>query len=224
MRHSLYKYYSDRKWAEEFLDGNILFRSLSYFRDLEDEAVRGDRKEGTAVYRPQGGLLINNQTQGKTFTLQCQAFESTANQEEIFVFCTSRSLSDELRDRFQAVVCVEILKIPALCERIKVALPSEATFHAQRVGYYNETEGGNSRWALPDQIAASKFRNYSWQNEYRFIFCLTDALGFEKGAARIVKADVLERPKPAEHHDYPLATKSLRDICRLHQIAPTARR
>ena len=31
--------------AERFLDGEILFRSLSYFRDYEDSEVRGDRNE-----------------------------------------------------------------------------------------------------------------------------------------------------------------------------------
>ena len=105
-RRSLYKYYSDRKWAEEFLDGKLLFRSLAYFRDYEDRNVRGDQNEGTTVYRPEAGLIINNLTQGKTFTLPRYAFESSANQEEIFVFCISRSLTDELRKNFEAVVCV----------------------------------------------------------------------------------------------------------------------
>jgi hypothetical protein len=41
LRHSLFKYYDQRIWAENFLDGEMLFRSLAYFRDCED-AVRGD--------------------------------------------------------------------------------------------------------------------------------------------------------------------------------------
>jgi hypothetical protein len=68
MRHSLYKYFSDLKWANAFLDGEILFRSLSYFRDYEDQNIRGDQKEGIAVFRPQTGLIVTNQTQGTTFT------------------------------------------------------------------------------------------------------------------------------------------------------------
>jgi hypothetical protein len=36
MRHSLYKYYSTRKWADAFLDGRLRFNSLAYFRDFED--------------------------------------------------------------------------------------------------------------------------------------------------------------------------------------------
>ena len=66
---SMFKYYAERRWAEALMDGDLLFRSLAYFRDYEDEETRGDRNEGSAVFRPLGGLVLNNQTQGKTFTL-----------------------------------------------------------------------------------------------------------------------------------------------------------
>jgi hypothetical protein len=218
MTQSLYKYFTERKWADAFLDGEMLFRSLAYFRDYEDENVRKDKDEGTAVFRSADGLVINNRTQRTTFTLAGYAFESTANQEEIFVFCTSRSRTEELRERLEAVVCVEILKIPTFCERITRALPANATTRAGRVEYYDHGESPNTRWALPDQIAMSKFRTYEWQDEFRFVFCLTDALGFEKGALRLVKGDIQERPNLAEHREYPVKARSLRDICRLHEF------
>src|SRR3954447_4682018 len=66
MRHSLYKYYDQREWADAFLDGNLRFRSLSYFRDYEDEQIRGDKNEGTSLFSPEGGLVLTNQTQGWT--------------------------------------------------------------------------------------------------------------------------------------------------------------
>jgi hypothetical protein len=91
----------------------------------------------------------------------------------------------KLRQRFKAVACVEIAKIQTLCERIERALPPHATFRARRVDYYNPSEAPNPRWALPDQIAMSKFKSYTWQNEFRFVFSLTDALGFEKAALRL---------------------------------------
>ena len=125
-------YFSERKWAEAFLDGEVLFRSLAYFRDYEDENVRKDKGEGNSIYKPAEGLLVTNQTQGKTLTLPGYAFEATANQEEIFVFCTSRSLNDELRKRFEATVCVEILKIPTFCERVRRALPVRRTGMQER--------------------------------------------------------------------------------------------
>jgi hypothetical protein len=62
-RRSLFKYFSDHKWAGKFLDGGLRFRSLGYFCDLEDNGVRGDVNEGTAIFRPVGGLVVTNQTQ-----------------------------------------------------------------------------------------------------------------------------------------------------------------
>ena len=127
-RRSLYKYFSEHRWADAFLRGEVHFRSLSYFRDSEDGNVREDQNEGTAIFRPAEGLVINNLTQRTTTTLLGHAMESSVNQEEIFVFCVSRSLTDELRKRFKAVACVEIVDIPKFCERIEAALPLTATF------------------------------------------------------------------------------------------------
>jgi hypothetical protein len=58
-----------RMEQREFLDGKLRFRSLSYFRDYEDEQVRGDKNEGKMVFSPEGGLALNNQTQGYTSTI-----------------------------------------------------------------------------------------------------------------------------------------------------------
>jgi hypothetical protein len=218
MRHSLYKYFSEHKWAEAFLDGEVLFRSLAYFRDYEDENVRKDKGEGNSIYKPAEGLLVANQTQGREFTMPGYAFEATANQEEIFVFCTSRLLSDELRRRFEATLCVEILRIPTFCERVRRALPAEANWYAGKVDYYDEREGPGPRWALPDLIARSKRKSYEWQHEYRFVFSLTDALGFEKGTFRLAKGEAGQRPNPSEHHNHLAQARSLRDICRLHEF------
>jgi hypothetical protein len=226
-RRSLYKYYSDQRWADDFLNGKLLFRSLSYFRDYEDKQVREDQKEGTSVFRLSGGLVINNLTQGTTFVAPEWGFESSAKHEEIFVFCLSRSHTEERRRRFNAVACVEILNIGAFCRRVEAALPPGATFPAQagrppqighRVTYYPETQSG-PRWALPEMIATSKLDAYAWQDEFRLVFSLTDALGFEKVQTRLVhRNNPREAAKPAEHHCYEVSAQSMRDICRLHKF------
>jgi hypothetical protein len=218
MQHSLYKYYDDLRWAEAFLDGELLFRSLSYFCDYEDRDVRGDVNEGKSIFRPHGGIVINNLTQGTTFTLPRHIFTSVAKLDEIFVFCMSRSQSDERRDKFSAVACVEILQIRELCERIEAALPQEATFRGQRVDYYRETESGNPRWALPDRIATSKLDTYAWQHEYRLIFCLTDALKFENVDLRLVSDNTESARQPSNPREYRVNTQNLRDICRVHSL------
>jgi hypothetical protein len=222
MRHSLYKYFTDRKWAEAFLDGEVLFRSLAYFRDYEneseDEKVRKDDKEGNLVFGPSEGLLVSNQTQATSGTWPGWRMESRTKQAEIFVLCTSRSFSEELRDRFGAVVCVEILKIAEFCRRISRTIPQNPTFFAGRVTYYDPSQGPEERWALPDLIARSKFKGYEWQHEYRFLFSLTDALAFENASYRLIRGDLKESPKPEEHLDFPVHAKNLRDICRLREF------
>jgi hypothetical protein len=218
MRRSWYKYYSDQRWAQEFVEGRLLFRSLSYFRDYEDRNVRGDQNEGTSIYRPEGGLVINNYTQGKTFTLPGSAFVSATNHDEIMVFCASRSLSDKLRDRFGAVVCVEILKVQAFCSRVAAALPATATFYARRVEYYQPTADCNPRWALPDKVATSKLDSYAWQQEVRLLFSRTEALNFEKVTTRVVIGEGSEIPKASDHRSELLQTRNLRDICLIHEL------
>lgn len=56
-RCALNRHYDDRQWSEQFLDGLFPLRSLG---DYEDMDTRGDRNEGTAVFRSECGLVINN--------------------------------------------------------------------------------------------------------------------------------------------------------------------
>jgi len=196
----------------------MLFRSLAYFRDCED-AVRGDEYEGTSRFLPNGGLQIANQSQGTQFTLAEYAFESTVKASEIFVFCASRRFGDDLAKEFNAVVAVEITRMPTLCERIREALPPTATFRARRVDYYPQSQGGNPRWALPDDIATSKLETWASQAETRFIFSLTDALAFENVKCQLSRQRTRTPAKPEEHLTHLLKVGSLRDICRLREFS-----
>jgi hypothetical protein len=202
-----------------------LFRSLAYFIHYEDEDIRRDQKEGVAVYRPEGGLVVTNLTQGTRFTLPGYAFESSVKQEQIFIYCMSGLLSDKLRDKFGAVACVEIKDIRAFCNRIEAALP-QATFPEVRgrmrigswVEYYDESEGGNPRWALPDKIATAKSRRYSWQSEFRLVYSLTDALSFENVNTQLVKHQAAKFLPHTQHHSDTVKAHHLRDICWLHEF------
>jgi hypothetical protein len=217
MRRRLYKYYSDRKWAEAFLDGKILFRSLSYFHEYDDANVRRDEHEGVSRFCPDAGLVGYNHTQQRPFILPYHAFESAVRTNEIFVFCMSRVFDETQWSSFDATVCVVILKIGPLCERIKAALPPTATFFTRRVEYYKQSNAPEARWALSSRIATSKQDSYAWQCEYRLVFSLTDAFEFEKvttvlrqdGAA--ASAEVIEQPT------YHVEVGNLRNVCRLSE-------
>ena len=223
MRRHLYKYFTDRRWADAFLDGQLLFRSLSYFRDYEDQNVRGDSGEGKSVFRPEGGLVGYNHTQQRSFVLPNHAFVSNANAEQIFVYCLSGSLSLEMWQKFNAAACVEVLNIAAFCNRIEAALPHNASFSGRpghtRIGrwvtYYQQADTASPRWALPDEIATSKLDDYRWQDEFRLVFSLTDALGFEKVAVQLVPEGAASAPAVVQHGRHPVEAQALHDICRL---------
>jgi hypothetical protein len=102
LKHSRYRYFDQFKWAEAFMDGRLMFRSLSHYHQIEDCEVRGDSNEGSVTLKPETGLVMHHQRLGKSFTFPGGAFASSVNTEEIFILSASTSISDELRDRFQA--------------------------------------------------------------------------------------------------------------------------
>jgi hypothetical protein len=224
---SLYKYFSQLEYAESFLDGDLLFRSLSYFRDYEENSVRGDKEEGMSVFRPERGLIVNNLTQNTTFTLPNFSFASAARQNEILVFCMSRTFSPRLREEFSAAACVEILDPTSFCARVERALPATVTFPAphgrarlgHKVDYYDATETGDPRWALPAQIATSKLRRYAWQDEFRLAFSLTDAFQFGNVTPRLLRDDHQDAPTPSEHRTQIVRAGTLRDVGRCIQAS-----
>jgi hypothetical protein len=103
------------------------------------------------------------------------------------------------------------------------ALPESAKYirRGRRIGsrvtYYNETDNCTPRWALPDEIATSKLRQFAWQDEYRLIFSLTDALSFENVSTRLVRNGTVQDSENKEHAICDLTTSSLKDICRFHE-------
>lgn len=230
-RQSLFRYYVDPKWAEAFLEGRFRFWSLGYFRDLEEQGVRGDFNEGRAHHRPHGGLEVTNHTQGTTFTMPAHRLTSAVRQEALLVFCTSRSLSRELWDAFGASVCVEVFDVPAFATRVQKGLPTGARFPGRpgherighRVEYYRVSDAADTRWALPDRIAISKLAEYAWQDEFRLVFSLTDALAFQNVALALAPKDT-PPPTPAQDHAFhDAAVGSLRDLCRVHAAPPRNR-
>jgi len=117
----LYKYLPEN-YVDAFVrEGAILFRALSYFRDYEDAQVRGDKFEGAKLYRPPRGLEITLTATGEKRLLP-HSFESTANEDDIFVFCLSTMLSAELAEQFQTSVCVEISNPAKLIAGVRAAL------------------------------------------------------------------------------------------------------
>ncbi|MGO7046036.1 hypothetical protein ACCT07_04610 [Rhizobium johnstonii] len=223
-QRSLFKFYPERRWAEALSDGQMLFRALSYYRDYEDDGVRGDPFEGSSTYRPDGGLVMTNHTQRTVQTLVDHSVFSTTNQDEIFVFCLSRGMADELWTRFEATACVEITDPALFCARVQAALPPPAAFIGRpgrqriggRVSYYHPSREKAARWALPDQIALTKHEDFSWQNEFRLVFSRTGALEPYRTNVSLVQGEIAMPDKSDDHPSATVEVGGLRDICRVH--------
>jgi hypothetical protein len=209
------------RWGEAFMHGDLRFKSLSYYQQIEDGAIRGDTNEGSVSMQPEAGLIIHNQTQRCTQIIPAGAVRASTKSDEIFILCASNCMKDELRARFEAECCVEIRSVAAFCSRVRAELPVGATLIPRAVTYYSMKEEMGIRWAFPDKITSEKIECYSWQDEYRFAFSVTGALDFGKTSQQlqIPAPGTTDLPKPLiipEPREYDMVTRSLRDICRLH--------
>lgn len=179
--------------AEAFLDGEIYFRPLSYFVEIEDGNIRGDQLEGRSIYQPSEGLSILKVGDETSIVLKDHRFVAEVETSDIFVFCLSQSLSLNIWDKFNAKCCIEISEISSFCRRIEDNLPKNSKFpkvHGRpkignKVIYYDKSRMDNGRYALPDLISISKSRDYLWQDEYRISFTTSDAFEFENTSLKI---------------------------------------
>jgi hypothetical protein len=224
----LFRYYSDRRWADAFLQGRCRFWSLAYFRDLEDRGIRGDANEGSGLFQPVGGLEITNQTRGTQFTMPAHGLRSTARCDEIFVFCLSRTLSGRLWDEFGATICIEICDVPRFCVQVTKALPAGARFPGRpghehighRVEYYRASDAADTRWALPDRIAISKLESYAKQGEFRLAFSTTGALDLQNVSLALAPIGSPPHAPATDHDSRDVDLGLLEPICRIHTIRP----
>jgi hypothetical protein len=219
MSFSLFKY-TNQQYASKLLsNGELLFRSLSFFLACEQEQ-RGDKLEGIREYEPVAGLEITRQT-GERFTLSGAFRSSVKYPDRIFVFSTSMLLSADLAVAFQCDACVEIMDISKFVARLKTALRREPrvklrTLIHDNVTYYDPRDPPEEVWALPDRIAMHKSVAFENQKEYRFAFSTkADAWGFENVNVAIYRGEETK----FQNVEYPkmlLKLGPMKDYARIH--------
>jgi hypothetical protein len=217
---TVYKYLPHR-YADPFVtDGAVLFRSLLYFLACED--ARRDELEGTHQYAPTGGLQITNHTAGWARQLLRTAMRSRVKHpEQLFVFCTSRTLTKDLARKFEADACVEIGDVGKFTTRLRTALRRNPrvklkTLLTGDVEYYRTAEPPEAVWALPHRIVMNKPHQFAEEHEFRVAFSLkADAFDFQN-----VDMSITTGPAPTiPLGDYPqmlVKLGSLADCCRIH--------
>lgn len=220
--HQLFRYFSARNAAAFVEKGEVLFRALSYFRDYEDEGVRADEHEGTLVHRPSDGLQIARVPTGEKVLLP-HRFESTAKEDDIFVYCMSTDLSSTIAERFKAEVVVEVTEPIKFLTRLKSSLSLHRQLRVnqlvhQEVRYYEWHEPPIVDWALPERIAMRKPKLFDWQKEYRFAVPRGDAFRVENVSVKLVSMDAVRPPRAKSHPQLLLKLGSLAKICRIHKL------
>ena len=217
---SLYKYLPEQYVAPLLREGAVLFRTLSYFRDYEDAQVRGDEFEGTKLYRPANGLEVTLVATQEKVILP-HSFESSAHEDDIFVFCLSTILSQELATQFKTNVCVEIRNPALFISKIRGALSRRPSIKNKmlvhgEVKYYEPHEPPIVDWALPERIAMSKLEGFRPQQEYRIAFSVNGAFDVENTRLQLV-APGTRRPKRATAYpERQFKLGSISKICRVH--------
>ncbi len=148
---------------------------------------------------------------------------STANEDDIFVFCLSTVLSSDLAAQFQASACVEILNPIRFIAGVRAALlrrpsiKSKILVHGE-VKYYTPDEPPIVDWALPEKIAMSKLSFYIPQQEYRIAFALNSAFRVENTRLRLVSPGERIVPRAMTHPERLFKLGSLAKLSKVHHF------
>jgi hypothetical protein len=218
----LFKYLPS-KYLEAFIErGELLFRSLSYFRNYEQLQVRGDRHEGKRLFSPPQGLEITKTETGEKLLLPW-AFEASVKEREIYVFCLSLHGTRALAEEFRTDACVEILDPVALLSKVRSALALRKWVrHGRllhgRVDYYSPDEPPLAEWAVPERMVMRKTTAYTHQQEYRLAFARGDALKVNNVDTQITATPGAVQATLEGHPEHVLKLGSLAKICRAHAV------
>ena len=190
----LVKFYSKRKYAEQFRRGTLFFRPLGEFREMT-EVGRSDKHEGAGSLLSGGVVWIND-----AGPLRCHALSfHYPETDSLSAFCLAMfrsipgktgpevkaSLLNDVRDslfRFEEEMgthAVVIWDFEEFCQRIQAAVPD---LYGGLVGYADHYEflpAGEAHahrhpqdaWfrELPGSIQAAYMKRtmYAWQREWR---------------------------------------------------------
>jgi hypothetical protein len=220
---SLFKYLPS-KYLEAFVKrGDLLFRSLSYFRNYEELKARGDRHEGQRLFAPATGLEITKTESGEKLLLPW-AFESSVRDRDIFVFCLSYVRSEQLAREFGADACVEVQDPIALLSKVRSAMALRRWVKHARllhgsVEYYSPEAPPFAEWAVPERMVMRKTVAYSHQQEFRLAFARGDALRVNNVQTQITATPGALQPTLEGHPEHVLHLGSLAKICTIHTCA-----
>jgi hypothetical protein len=185
------------RYVQSFLEGNILFRNLVYFKKLENDP-RVDIFEGVHVDAPDNDITLTNMSTNHAISGRFQFHNTSKKIENIYCFCASMKNDRELRKFGDS--CVEIYDVEEFRRRIERSLRKKKALYrlddpillANPVTYYEVNKPAPFFIDVknPCHLPFLKRHTYSQENEFRFVFAVRG--GFQL-LERIVNQAYLEK-------------------------------
>lgn len=219
---AIFKYFTDEAHALALINmGEMMLQPLSHFRTREADGVRGDPSDGILTYTPQGGLVMNIHD-GRVVTLEGGSFNSSVNQNDIFVYCASNHLSADLADKFGAF-CVEIPDPQLLVRRLRMRAHPNSQFDYEqlvcdKVDYREHSREPGADWALPERLALIKPESFAWQDEFRIAVGKRGTMNVENVGLTIQTGPAVPISQPVPAPIF-LRIGVLTDLVILHRFA-----
>lgn len=214
----LYKYLPLVHATSMLERGEVLTRSLSYFRAVEHRA-RGDQIEGMHVDAPNNDVTLTSNTGIRS--VGRYRFLRSVRQDRVFAFCCSTEYDARLFESFEADACVVIRDEAEFFERLRKAIKRTGVavkpyLRHGRVAYFDPAAEAPIDVTKAKNLPFLKHQAFEEQREYRAVYA---GRGAYKVLMRIVQpAFTLESEvRMAKKHQRILRLGSLVDIA---EIAP----
>ena len=220
MPSKLFKYLPEA-FVNSFLDGNVIFRNLVYFKRVEADP-RNDIFEGKHIDAPDHNVELTVVSTGRRISGRFAYHNALKDMEKVFCFCVSLKLSAELQQRFGGA-CIEITEPlqfkdcleRSLIRRNRLSRLARPILLSEPVKYYKVNEAAPPEVDVknPLHLPFLKRAQYADEAEFRFVFARRG--GFEL-KQMIVNTLFDERDEIARSEDRELIVKvgSIRDIAR----------
>lgn len=216
---TLFKYLPT-KYLESTVDsGKVFFRNFTYFRQIEGR-TRGDYMEAIHRDNPDHNIRINNLSRNFSTDVDASFLNST-DSDLIYMFCTSRTHSQELYEEFESDTCIEILDPKEFARRLRIAIRQKASTHKRgllhrNVTYYQPNVSTNENIKDATALPFLKDEIYAHQREFRFVFGTRRAFKLKQQIVINDKYDFRAEALKGTAREKTILIGSIDDITRVH--------
>jgi len=218
----IFKYFTEEDHARAFINkGQMLFRTLAYFRALEFDEERGDPNDGELNFRPDNGLQLTKED-GSVVAMPGWRFVSSGSPSDMFVFCASTELSEKIAKKL-GPFCVEIFDPVFLVAKLRARLRIRSQFDARNVyfktvDYRDLNAEPKADWALPERMAFIKPKEFEDQQEFRFVIGKKRVFDVQNVEIKLQKGDAILDVNETDSAPFFLNLGQLNDKGRIHRF------